>query len=120
LVIIKLACSLVGTTETITITPDTLTHQAYGKAEVTEQFACNYGLSPEYRERISHGDLKVTGVGPGGEVRIIELFAHRFFIATLFLPQVSSSLDDPHPLVVAFLKAAQDFRARRKRSETRI
>ena len=74
---------------------------------VTEQFACNYGLNPAYRERISTGGLQVTGLDPAGEVRIVELSAHRFFLATLFLPQVSSGPDRPHPLIMAYLQAAQ-------------
>jgi CTP synthase (UTP-ammonia lyase) len=91
--------------------PGTLTHRAYGKAEVTEQFACNYGLNPEYREAIGSGALKVAGIDLAGDVRIVELSAHRFFIATLFLPQLSSSPDLPHPLIVAYLTAAQAFQA---------
>jgi CTP synthase (UTP-ammonia lyase) len=113
LVISKLTCSLVGTTQTIMLLPGTLTHQAYGKTAVTEQFACNYGLNPAYREQISHAGLKVVGIDAAGEVRLIELAAHRFFIATLFLPQLSSSPAMPHPLIVAYLQAAQNFHALR-------
>jgi len=109
LVISKLVCSLVGRTEVVTIMPDTLTHRAYGRTEAIEQFACNYGLNPEYREKISQGGLKSAGIDSAGEVRVVELSVHRFFIATLFLPQLSSSPDNPHPLIVAYLKATQDF-----------
>ena len=93
--------------------PGTLAHQAYGKPEVTEQFRCNYGLNPVYREQISQGDLlKVAGTDPEGEIRIVELSNHRFFLATLFVPQLSSSPDMPHPLIVAYLKAALAFQGR--------
>ena len=107
LVISKLTCSLVGTTQTITLVPGTLAHRAYGETVVMEQFACNYGLNPAYREHISAGGLQVTGLDPTGEVRIVELREHRFFMATLFLPQVSSGPDRPHPLIMAYLQAAQ-------------
>jgi CTP synthase (UTP-ammonia lyase) len=120
LVISKLTCFLVGTTQTIMIVPGTQTHQAYGKAEVTEQFACNYGLNPEYREILSSGGLKVAGRDAAGEVRIVELSAHRFFIATLFLPQVASAPDRPHPLIVAYLQAARAFQAVRSRNTVQI
>jgi CTP synthase (UTP-ammonia lyase) len=106
-VISKLTCSLVGTTQTITLVPGTLAHGAYGKTAVMEQFACNYGLNPVYREDISAAGLQVTGLDPTGEVRIVELGAHRFFMATLFLPQVASGPDRPHPLIMAYLQAAQ-------------
>ncbi len=107
MVISKLTCSLVGTTETITLMPGTLAHRAYGEMAVTEQFACNYGLNPAYRERLSAGGLQVAGLDPAGEVRVVELGAHRFFLATLFLPQASSGPGRPHPLIVAYLQAAQ-------------
>jgi len=106
-VISKLTCSLVGTTQTITIVPETLAHRAYGTTAVTEQFACNYGLNPAYREPLSTARLHVAGLDLTGEVRIVELREHRFFLATLFLPQVSSSPDRPHPLITAYLQAAQ-------------
>ena len=109
LVISKLACSLAGTSQAVRIVPGTLAHQAYGKGEVTEQFRCSYGVNPVYRDTIEDGALKVAGLGPDGEVRIVELSGHRFFIATLFLPQLSSSAESPHTLIVAYLKAALAF-----------
>jgi len=45
-------------------------------------------------------------VDQDGEARIVELADHPFFLATLFVPQVSSSPTQPHPLISAFLRAA--------------
>lgn len=112
LVIGKLTCSLVGQAQAIKIMPGTLARQAYGKEEIIEEFRCNYGLNPEYRDKIGSGGLKIAGVDSNGEVRIVELPDHRFFIATLFLPQLSSSSDRPHPLIVAYMKAATAFQRR--------
>jgi len=111
LFISKLACSLVGQTQTIKVTPGSRAHQAYGQQEVTEQFYCNYGLNPRFRDKVEKGKLDITGVDPGGEIRIVELSDHRFYVATLFLPQVSSSRETPHPLIVAYLRAAVAFKA---------
>ena len=111
---------LVGTTQTIHITPGTRASQAYGKEEVAEEFHCNYGLNPAYRDTIGNGVLKVVGVDPEGEVRIVELCEHRFFIATLFLPQLVSGPDTPQPLVVSYLKAAIAFQASQRRSEIKV
>jgi CTP synthase (UTP-ammonia lyase) len=47
----------------------------------------------------------VSGVGDDGEIRIVELPAHRFFVATLFLPQTRSAAGRPHPLLAAFAAA---------------
>ncbi len=109
LVISKLACSLVGTSESITIRPGTRTYNAYGRIQSVEQFRCSYGLAPSYQQQIIAGALEVTAVGPDGEVRAIELRDHPFFVATLFLPQLSSSSGRSHPLIVAFLSAAAEL-----------
>jgi CTP synthase (UTP-ammonia lyase) len=111
LVISKLTCSLVGQAQTIKIMPNTLARQVFRKEEIVEKFHCNYGLNPKYRDKIGIGGLKVAGVDSNGEARIVELPGHCFFIATLFLPQLSSSSDKPHPLIVAYLKAAAVFSA---------
>jgi CTP synthase (UTP-ammonia lyase) len=106
----KLSCSLVGEKQTVTIFPDTLSFQAYGKESIVEQFSCNYGLNEGYRDKLARGELKIIGVDTNGDVRIVELSTHRFFVATLFLPQLSSSPDIPHPLIMAYMKAALAFR----------
>ncbi len=46
-----------------------------------------------------------SGVGPDGEVRMIELPGHPFFLATLFVPQMTSTTETPHPLIVDFLRS---------------
>jgi CTP synthase (UTP-ammonia lyase) len=115
LVISRLACSLVGITEVVTLTPGTRTQHAYSATAVTERFACNYGLNPAYRDSLSAAGLVVAGIGPAGEVRVVELAGHPFYIATLFLPQLSPGLEAPHPLIGAYLQAALDYRASRGR-----
>ncbi len=120
LLISKLACSLVGKTQTIKIVPGSHAHQAYRYQEATEQFYCNYGLNPEFRNKISKGQLKITGVDLDGEVRIVELSDHPFYVATLFLPQISSRTERPHPLIVAYLRAAIAFQAFRKNNEIKM
>jgi CTP synthase (UTP-ammonia lyase) len=55
----------------------------------------------------------VVARGAQGEIRAIESPAHRFYIATLFQPQLSSTPQCPHPLVIAFVKAAADWQAKK-------
>lgn len=105
-------CSLVGKTEVISISPNTIAHRAYGRDEATEQFRCNYGLNQHYLSDFANGSLKVTGADRAGEARIVELSGHPFFVATLFLPQLLSHPNAPHPLVLAYLTAASAFRNR--------
>jgi CTP synthase (UTP-ammonia lyase) len=48
----------------------------------------------------------VSGLGGAGEVRIVELPGHPFFLATLFLPQARSTASRPHPLLAGYAAAA--------------
>lgn len=106
LVISRLSCSLVGTIQTITLAPGTLAHRLYAQTVVTEKFACNFGLNPAYRDLFANSELRVAGTDADGEVRIVELPGHPFFLATLFLPQLRSSAASPHPLITGYLQAA--------------
>ncbi len=81
---------------------------------MTEQFYCNYGLNPKFRHKFNSGQIKITGVDLDGEVRIVELGDHPFYVATLFLPQICSRAEKAHPLIVDYLKAALGFQRSRK------
>jgi CTP synthase (UTP-ammonia lyase) len=111
-VVSRLACSLVGKSEVIRISPQTIAQRAYGRDEATELFRCNFGLNQNYLTYFANGLLKVTGTDMAGEARIVELSGHPFFVATLFLPQLLSHPSAPHPLVLAYLEAARAFRNR--------
>jgi CTP synthase (UTP-ammonia lyase) len=116
----KLNCSLVGETQIIHITPGTLTFRIYEEKKVSEQFHCNYGFNEKYRNAMGSGTLEIVGVDTNAEARIVELSNHRFFIATLFLPQLSSTPELTHPLIRAFLKAALAFQVIKQESGVKI
>ena len=65
-------------------------------------------------------DLKIVGVDDNGDARIVELSDHRFFMATLFLPQSSSSIEKPHPLIVEYLNVAKAFQGIKQKVEIEI
>ena len=68
-------------------------------------------------EFVAGGALDITGVDQQGEARIVELKKHYFFVATLFLPQLSSFPEMPHPLIMAYLRAAMAFHELRSGDE---
>lgn len=106
LFITKLSCSLAGSVQSVRLISGTLSHRAYGKNEAREHFNCNYGLNPAFRHQVEESALTIAGVGPHDEPRIIELPSHCFFVATLFLPQVSSTHGQPHPIIMSFVQKA--------------
>lgn len=111
LFITPLSCSLAGQQMDVELRPGTLAATTYGSLAATERYYCNFGLNPERLPALVSGGLVVSGEDHNGEVRIMELPGHRFFVATLFVPQASSTADRPHPLVSAFVRAAADTNA---------
>ena len=78
----------------------------YRGSEIEEEYFCNYEVNPQYHKDLENAGMRLAAFGEGGELRAVELPDHRFFIATLFQPQLSSSERRPHPVVVEFLTAA--------------
>jgi CTP synthase (UTP-ammonia lyase) len=76
-----------------------------GSADLRGEFFCSLEANAAYLERWHTGGLRVGARGAAGEMRALELPAKRFFLATLFQPQLSSSYQQPHPLVVGYLRA---------------
>lgn len=89
--------------------PGSRVRAIYQRQEVQEEYFCNYEVNPQYESQLEAAGLIFAARGPRGEVRAVELPGHRFFLATLFQPQLSSSPVSPHPVVVAFLRAAAEF-----------
>lgn len=82
---------------------------------MTEPYYCNYGVNPDYRLQFEARGLRVSGVGAEGEIRIVELPEHPFFVATLFLPQSRSTPESPHPLLAGYAVAVLACRDARTR-----
>ena len=79
----------------------------YGDKEVvSEEFFCNFEINPDFAWTTMAAGFPVVARGPQGEIRAIESPTHRFYLATLFQPQRSSTENNPHPLVLAFVRAA--------------
>jgi len=102
----ELACSLAGQTMAVELAAGSLAAAAYGGTAASERYYCDFGLDPDHRRLLEDGGLRVSGVDADGEVRVLELPGHRFFVATLFVPQASSAPGAPHPLILALLRAA--------------
>ncbi len=106
LFISQLACSLAGREMPLTFEPNSRVAQIYDAVCATEQYYCNFGVNPKVVPILKSGDLKITGSDDEGEIRVVELPNHPFFIGTLFVPQTRSTSENPHPLVTEFLRAA--------------
>jgi CTP synthase (UTP-ammonia lyase) len=103
------APKLSGVVPEIRIRPGSYLQTFYGEEVIQEEFFCNFELNPDYEWCSIEAGFPIAARGPEGEVRAIESPTHRFFIATLFQPQLSSKPKKPHPLVIAFVQAAADW-----------
>ena len=106
LVINPLTCSLKGQTLGIEIIKkNSLVSSIFKTDTITENYYCNFGLNPQYQQQIDKAGFNMVASDAHKEARIMELHNHPFYIATLFVPQVNSSYERPHPLIMALLKA---------------
>jgi CTP synthase (UTP-ammonia lyase) len=85
----------------------------YGVETAIEDYRCNYGVNSEYHAALEQAGLTLSGFGEDGELRIVEISTHPFFLATLFLPQMRSSFGTPHPLLTGFATAVEAVVANR-------
>jgi len=107
------APKLSGKVPEIRIRPGSYLHAFYNKDVVTEEFFCNYEVNPDFEGGIIEAGFAIAARGEDGEIRAIEAPKHRFFIATLFQPQLSSKPGKPHPIIVEFLHAASKWKLER-------
>jgi CTP synthase (UTP-ammonia lyase) len=106
LFVTPLSCSLAGRRMSVNLEPGSRAAVAYGATAAEERYHCGFGLNPQHQALLHARGLRVVAVDAGGEARVLEIPAHPFFVATLFVPQTSSAPECPHPLVVAFARAA--------------
>lgn len=104
---------MVGQAQRVILEPGSRAAALYGPIVAEEDFYCNYGLNPEFRTPLERAGLRLTGHDADGEVRIVELPDHPFFVATLFCFQTRSYPERPHPLVAGFVNAARELAGER-------
>ncbi len=74
---------------------------------VSERHRHRYEFNNHYREQLERLGLVISGTSPDGQiVEAIELKNHPFFVGVQFHPEYISRPLSPHPLFVAFVKAA--------------
>jgi CTP synthase (UTP-ammonia lyase) len=112
LLVAPLACSLAGQRAEVELLPGSRAHASYGVGRVSEEYRCSFGLNPAYEPALERAGLRVTGRDREGAARVVELHDRPFYVGTLYVPQLSSSPERPHPLLLAFLQAAGPERRR--------
>jgi CTP synthase len=94
--------------------PDSIVAQAYGATRVSERHRHRYEVNNAYRDKITESGLRVSGTSPDGHlVEFVEYppDIHPFVVGTQAHPELKSRPTRPHPLFVAFVGAAIDYKA---------
>ena len=107
------APKLCGRIPEIHLRPGSYLQSFYKQDRITEEFFCNFEVNPEFEWASLEAGFPAVARGPQSEVRAIESPTHRFYVATLFQPQRSSKPGTPHPLILAFVQAAADWRRKK-------
>ena len=81
-------------------------NKAYGKLEIMERHRHRFEFNNKYREAFKKSGMICSGINPVTDlVEIVEIKDHPFFVCVQFHPELKSTVERPHPLFVAFVKA---------------
>jgi CTP synthase len=96
---------------TCSLKPGSKVHDIYKADTIKERHRHRYEFNGKYKEAIEAAGMLATGLNPEtGLVEIIEIPTHPFFIGVQYHPEYKSTVANPHPLFVAFVKAALNFK----------
>jgi CTP synthase len=86
----------------------------YKTESIKERHRHRYEFNNKYRAQMEAAGLIATGLNPDtGLVEIVELPGHPWFIGVQYHPEYKSTVANPHPLFVAFVKAALNFKKKK-------
>lgn len=91
----------------------TRAHDIYGSSFVRERHRHRYEFNNFYLEAYEKAGMIAAGINPDKSlVEIMEIPAHPWFVGVQFHPEYRSTVARPHPLFVAFIKAALEHKKR--------
>jgi CTP synthase len=88
----------------------TRAYSIYGKSKVMERHRHRYEFNNKYLKQYEKEGMIASGLNPDSKlVEIIEIKDHPFFIGSQFHPELKSTVVNPHPIFVKFIKAAIEY-----------
>ncbi|WP_340063677.1 CTP synthase [Ascidiimonas aurantiaca] len=89
--------------------------EVYNAEEISERHRHRYEYNNIYRDQFEAKGLEATGFNPDtGLVEIVEIASHPWFVGVQYHPEYKSTVAAPHPLFVAFVKAALSYKMQKK------
>ncbi|MEO1437183.1 MAG: CTP synthase [Bacteroidota bacterium] len=100
------------------IKPGSLAEKIYGAELITERHRHRFEFNNAYLERLEAIGLVASGINPEADlVEIVELKGHPWFFGVQFHPELKSTVENPHPIFVDFVRAALEHQAQKSPSK---
>ncbi len=94
---------------TCTIHKGTKAASVYKKEKIGERHRHRYEFNNKFLKDFEEAGMTASGVNPESNlVEIVELKNHPWFVGVQFHPEYKSTVENPHPLFVRFVRAALD------------
>jgi CTP synthase len=87
--------------------PGTEVAEAYGKLDIEERHRHRFEFNDDFRAQFEAAGMQCVGENPGTKlVEVVELPDKKWYIGTQYHPEYSSTVLNPHPLFMDFIRAA--------------
>jgi CTP synthase len=92
------------------IKEDSLAYKIYGRKEISERHRHRWEFNNAYLSQFENAGMTASGINPETQlVEIMEIPNHPFFIGVQYHPELKSTVENPQPIFVSFIKAAREF-----------
>jgi CTP synthase len=93
----------------------TLAKDIYETVDIKERHRHRFEFNNDFKQQIEDAGMKATGLNPEtGLVEIVEIPTHNWFVGVQYHPEYKSTVANPHPLFVSFVKAALAYKTNDK------
>tara|TARA_Y100000385_G_scaffold135406_1_gene140597 strand:+ start:366 stop:1985 length:1620 start_codon:yes stop_codon:yes gene_type:complete len=93
---------------------DTKIVSIYNTASIMERHRHRYEFNNTYKTQLENAGMKATGFNPETRlVEVIEIPSHPWFVGVQYHPEYKSTVANPHPLFLAFIKAALKYKTKK-------
>lgn len=80
--------------------------EAYNEETIYERHRHRFEFNNKYLEEFEKAGMIATGKNPEtGLVEVVEIPEHKWFVGAQYHPEYKSTVERPHPLFIAFVKA---------------
>jgi CTP synthase len=100
------------------ISEGSLAETIYGDTLINERHRHRWEFNNKYLEQFEQAGMKASGKNPDSNlVEIVELQGHPFFVGVQYHPELKSTVENPQPVFVHFIKAAKEYAEQKSSSK---